>query len=94
MALVEFLDKALLEAIGYTKALLMIDPLYIDAFANTIDALNTKLNSTKCSINVMAILSLTDLACMAHNDGEKTLSHIMKIWKYQRQVPSSQQGDD
>jgi hypothetical protein len=31
---------------------------------------------------------------MAHNDGEKTISHIMKTWKFQRQLPSDSQSDD
>lgn len=76
MALVDFIDKALLESIGGVNALFIIDPLYIDAFANTIDSLNTKIN--RSSIKVLSIISLTDLACMAHNEGEKTLSQIMK----------------
>lgn len=42
----------------------------------------------------MALISLTDLACMAYNEGETTLSHIMKIWKFQRQMSSNQQSDN
>lgn len=85
MALVDFIDKAMLEAMENTRALIIIDSLYIDAFANVIDSINTKINSSKLSIHVMSILSLNQLACMAHNDNEQTLAHLMKQYNWQRQ---------
>jgi len=91
MALIEFIDKAMLEAIENTRALIIIDSLFIDAFANVIDSLNTKINSSKLSIHVLSILNLQQLACMAHNDNEQSLTHLMKQYNWQRQIENDEE---
>lgn len=91
MALIEFIDKAMLEAIENTRALIILDCLFIDAFANVIDSLNTKINSSKLSIHVLSILNLQQLACMAYNDNEPTLFHLMKQYNWQRQIESDEE---
>lgn len=91
MALIEFIDKAMLEAIENTRALIIIDSLFIDAFANVIDSLNTKINSSKLSIHVLSILNLQQLACMAYNDNEQSLTHLMKQYNWQRQIENDEE---